>query len=42
MNKELLDQLPADEQPIAEKLSSAAETMQARLRKENFNPTVIR
>jgi WD40 repeat protein len=27
MNKELLDQLPADEQPIAEKLSSAAETM---------------
>jgi Tol biopolymer transport system component len=28
MNRELLDQLPADEQPIAEKLSSAAETMQ--------------
>jgi Tol biopolymer transport system component len=27
MNKELLDQLPADEQPVAEKLSSAAETM---------------
>jgi Tol biopolymer transport system component len=27
MNKELLDQLPADEQAVAEKLSSAAETM---------------